>query len=1148
MKPALVAAGVVVWVGLAVALAKLLKLHGPDFWILVAGLALVGIIAAVAIWWFTRNKKTDPAEPMDERDELEQLFREAETRLAKSRLGSGAKLSTLPVFFVIGERGSTKTTTVLHSGLDPELIGGQVYQDNNVVPTASANLWFARDAVLFEPSAAILDDEPRWKSIVRRLRPGRLTSVSRSGQAPRAALVCFDIESFLRPGGVDAAVATARKMHARLNDVAQNLGVSFPVYVLFTRTDRVAFFLDYTANFTNEEAGQVFGTTLPAPSRDSQRIYAEEQSARITGAFDELYFSLAAKRPAMLIREHDETKLPGTYEFPRELRKTRDALTRFLVELCRPSQLASAPFLRGFYFTGVRPVLVNEAAPAPHRPQPAAQSFQPAAGATGIFRMAPTPEAAPAVAAQPAIGPRRVPQWVFLNHLFTDVLLADREALALSGSSSRTSMGRRILLACAAAVCVLLSVAMVVSFFRNNSLEADVLRAAEGISSGEAVGNDLPSADALTRLDRLRESVATLAGYQRDGAPLGLRWGLYTGNEMLPPARRLYFDKFNQLLFASTKKNLVSILGGLPLSPGPTDDYQYGYDTLKSYLITTSNHDRSTKAYLTPVLLNRWLAGRTIDPARLALARRQFDFYADELQAANPFTSDNDAGSIERARSYLAKFAGEERVYQFMLAEANKATPPINFNAKFPGSAAVVIDSYDVPGAFSKTGWKTMQDNLKHVDRFFNGEQWVLGNQAASTIDLAKLALQLQGRYLNDFLNQWRAYLKRASVVTYKNLQDASQKLKTLSSPQSPLLALFWLAAQNTGVDNPDVTKALKAVYAVTPPAAKDSYVNPANDPYMKALLALQISLEQIAQQPGTPDSAAVSQTLSNASNAKLVTRQMAQSFGVDPAVHLESTVEKLLEDPITYVESQLRNLGPSELNGKGKGLCGQLSTALTKFPFNSASQSQATVADVNGAFKPKEGALWAFYDANLSKNLVRQGSQFVPAPDASVKLNPAFVQFFNRAAAFADMVYAGGAADPHFSYNLRPIFSEDVQSLKVTIDGQQADFTPGAAAKKFNWQAGGAHGVQLTGKYKGGTDFQYPSYDGLWAVFAWVSDADSPPGSTLEWRLKAGKSSRPVLSPVTNQPASVRFEIDNPVLRKGYFAGMSCVSTIAKP
>ena len=54
---------------------------------------------------------------------------------------------------------------------------------------------------------------------------------------------------------------------------------------------------------------------------------------------------------------------------------------QFLVDLCRPSQLTVGPFLRGFYFSGVRPIIVTEAAPAPRQAEP--QSFSGAAGATG---------------------------------------------------------------------------------------------------------------------------------------------------------------------------------------------------------------------------------------------------------------------------------------------------------------------------------------------------------------------------------------------------------------------------------------------------------------------------------------------------------------------------------------------------------------------------------------------------------------------------------------------------------------------------------------------------------------------------------------------------------------------------------------------
>ncbi len=69
-----------------------------------------------------------------------------------------------------------------------------------------------------------------------------------------------------------------------------------------------------------------------------------------------------------------------------------------------------------------------------------------------------------------------------------------------------------------------------------------------------------------------------------------------------------------------------------------------------------------------------------------------------------------------------------------------------------------------------------------------------------------------------------------------------SKKLTKLEGPQSPLLALFWLASQNTGVGDPDVTKAFKPLYAVMPPASVEQYVGPTNADYMKALVPLQIT------------------------------------------------------------------------------------------------------------------------------------------------------------------------------------------------------------------------------------------------------------------------------------------------------------------
>ena len=56
----------------------------------------------------------------------------------------------------------------------------------------------------------------------------------------------------------------------------------------------------------------------------------------------------------------------------------------------------------------------------------------------------------------------------------------------------------------------------------------------------------------------------------------------------------------------------------------------------------------------------------------MQLAQRQFDFYASELKTGNPFSSENDAQVVARARHYLAQFSGDERVYRLILAEADK--------------------------------------------------------------------------------------------------------------------------------------------------------------------------------------------------------------------------------------------------------------------------------------------------------------------------------------------------------------------------------------------------------------------------------------------------------------------------------------------
>ncbi len=1129
---------------------NLLGLQGAKLWILRGSLWLIGsVAAAIVIWYFWDKYKKEQSAAADNEEapsggeEISVLIRDAEKKLAAAQLAKGSRIGNLPVILVLGEAAGAKTSTMVHSGLEPELLAGQVYQDGNIASTRSANLWYSHQTVFVEAGGKLLEDSQGRTHLAKSLQPRQLKAAGAVGQAPRAALVCVEIERITAGG--QAMATAARTLRARLGEIAQSFGIQLPVYVLFTKADRLPFFADFVRNLSNEEAAQPLGAALPMPGTVSG-VWAEEQAARLGTVFDGIFRALADARPELLARENDAAKLPGAYEFPREFKKLRGSMVQFLVDLCRPSQLTVGPFLRGFYFSGVRPVIVQESAPAATARAPQTQGGD-AREATAMFRMpAGGPPGTAAASPQRVSVSRKVAQWVFLPHFFNHVMLADRVAMGASGSSSKADLRRRILLISAAVLCLALCIAFTVSFFLNRGLEGQVRDALQGTTVAPAAGSLAPI-DSLRRLETLRQSLETLTVYNRDGAPLRYRWGLYIGNDLYPDVRRLYFDRFKALLFGQTQNSLANFLGGLPAAPAPpaTPGYDQAYDALKAYLITTSNHDKSTREFLSPVLMRTWSANTGVDAERLQLAQKQFDFYSDELKADNPFSKQNDQTAITKARNYLRQFGDLDRVYQTMKAGAPKVT--INFNRQIAGSKEYLVDNYDVAGPFTKEGWKFMIDAIQNPGRYVHGELWVLGEQGTVNSDPKEMIKPLLSRYKGDFIKEWRTYLKSASLVRYRDIKDASAKLSMLSGGQSPLLALLALASQNIPWDDADIAKALQPVQYVEPPGT-DRYTGPQNKDYVGALIKLQTSVDAVANSPAGNDALA-NQALSDAREARNATNQLAaQNFNPDP----EMLVQNLLLAPIIDVEAKLRGLGPGELNAGGKGLCSQFGKVLSKYPFNPASKQDASVDDVNSILKKPDGALWKFYDDNLKKFLAKQGNQYVPVSGGGVTLNSRFVEFFTQAAAFSDFLYAGG--DPHFSYSLKPVPTEGIQRLGLEIDGQKLDYSGGSpAAKQFTWQPGGVHGAKGTYTAEGAS---FSDNAGIWAIFRLFGEADksAPAGGNAvfyDWIIRTGKAGNPSLLP-NGKPLTVRLELEMPnappVFQKGFFSRLACVSEVAKP
>jgi type VI secretion system protein ImpL len=968
--------------------------------------------------------------------------------------------------------------------------------------------------------------------LIGHLQAGGLRALlRRGGQAPRMAVVCLSCEDLLKPGGAEATQAAAQTLRGRLAELSQRWGIRLPVYVLFTKADRIPHFTEYVRNLSRDEARQPLGVTLPWIPGPSG-AYAERLAQRVNQATQRLFHSLALRRAELLGREGTREGRAAAFEFPRELNKLLPQVMQVLSELCRPSQLHINPFLRGFYFTGVRPIVVSEAA------APAAALSTPRAGATQLFNPNALQAPSPPVVARG----RRIPEWLFLHGLLRDVILRDRLAIGVTATGTRVQVLRRGLVAAAGGLAVIWMLGLVVSYAGNRRLQAGALTATHGLGSATFNAQDVAPAEVLRRLDALRARVNELRDYQEDGPPLRLRWGLYRGARLLPLLRRVYFDQFDRLMLAGTAATMVNEMRSLPATPTEGTEYQATYDLLKAHLITTAYPDQSRADFLPPVLLTHWANGRRLEDEHRELALRQFQLYSRELPYGNPYQRQPDGVGVERARVFLRQFAGSRRIYQFMLSEAAKRTAGVQFGRAFPGAAAALVVPYEVPAAFSREGWAFMQEAFKNADRYFAGESWVMGDQGTRPEDIAQIVAEVRTQYRTDYLRHWRAFLAAARVAPFAGVGDAARKLALLSGNQSPLLQLFLLTAQHTAVDSQLAATAFQPVHVLTPPGTTDQLIGEKAQGYMGALLGIQSDLEAIGGAPAGTGNEAVAKTMSDAGAARVAARQLAQGFSTDPN-SVGAEVQRLMLAPVNAVEGLLGGLGASGLNRRGRDFCAPLQRLLAQVPFRGAAVAQASLADVSAQFQRRTGAVWSFFNDVLGSYLVQQGNRYAPRPGSDLPLNPGFVEFFNRAAAFSEAIYPEDARTPRVAFTFKPLLSDLVPTVTLTMDGHSASFTRvSAAAQPFVWDAAQARDARLVARV-GGNEVTF-SGEGTWSVFRLFQAADN-------WQVEGIVQRAQWSTRHEGATVTIPFELNlggaPPIFSYQYFAGVSCDGRIAR-
>ncbi len=1110
--------------------------------------------------------------PDPELDAIAGLISEANTRLAQSPTLASRRIRTsvtgLPMYILAGAEGSGKTTTFLGAGLEPELLAGQVYRDAMVLPTKLCNFWYASDAVFVEPAGGIFSQEPgRWLRLLKYLGGkgagslwAKLMPGGKGGSNFRGVVLFVDIAPFVGIPDPARIGGLGRRIQERLRLVGESFGTHFPVYVLFTKSDAVPYFGDYFGRLADVEDQQILGCTLPvisAAQRPAGEVFAESESARLAETFNNLYYSLASKRLLFLAREPVAGRKVPIYEFPREVKRIRDTLVQFLVDVFRPNPLQPGPILRGYYFTGTRMVAQSaSSAPAagPGRGGPSSGE------ATSLFNLQDY-QAKVGLSQPESGGERTVARWSFVPELFHRVILADRLHAVAGFRHRKLDLYRRIVFGSVAALGLLLCFLFLRSWWDNTALLGEVKEAATLPYSFQPAPMATPSSGDLRSMETLREQLDTLLEYDRDGAPWRMRWFLYAGGRVLPGAYDLYFQRFRQMFFDELHGKLEARLQRLPATADGSVPYETVYSSVKAYRMTTSCNCKPDKTFLSPLLYSMWSAGRTLDDEQQSLAQKQLDFYASELAHKNPYNLREKEDLVERGRDYLATTHGIDQLYHGLISQVNASVPPARIADFYPDFRKVLTGPGEVPGAFTAKGWEAVRKAMREGGKGPRGETCVLGAKAA----FAQFAPggestgDLEGMYWKEYIDRWKAFAQETKVAPFANAGDAAQKLAVLADTRSPLLAAVFLISKNSdlpsapasappaaesgaeravktgilgklglskaqqavskaqslesggpGAKAPappaataaDVVKIFQPARAVIPPSNTDRLIDTPNQAYVGSISDMQRAMDNLKDdRPSNPNPALNEAAKNAAQNGQKSTGELAAKFNINGTGGMDTTLKSLLESPfglsLRFVITDMSKAGRDKAGAAVKTFCSQMQKLASKFPFNKDSTNDVSADEFAAVFAPQNSAL-ATLLKQAEKMIVKQGRQWVAAPDADPKPTADFIAFINKVSAVSEAFFAADAnGQPRMKYGLKPEPAAGVQAVILSIDGETATASgTGSQAKQFTWPGAG-QGLNLS--IRSGTTTPFGIYAGIWSAFRLMANADPrPPGSKV--------------------------------------------------
>ncbi|MFC6634130.1 type VI secretion system membrane subunit TssM [Microbulbifer taiwanensis] len=711
------------------------------------------------------------------REELEALssrFREAMEVLRKARFKSDrgrVSLYQLPWYIIIGPPGSGKTTALVNSGLEfplaqshgKEALGG-------IGGTRNCDWWFTNDAVMIDTAGRYTTqdshrvyDNSAWQAFLGLLKRYRRR------RPINGALVAISLQD-LMVQTAEQRLHQAKTIRQRINELQQQLGIRFPIYLTFTKCDLVAGFSEFFDNLSQAEREQVWGVSFPAEASPAAGAPLDS----FTGEFRQLIERLNQRVLWRVHQERNVEKRARLQGFPARMESLQEMLCDFVKQAFGANRYDTVPMVRGVYFTSG----TQEGSPIDRMMASVSADF-------GLERDM----------GQKFQGAGKS---YFLHRLLKDVIFPEAELVGVNRRiESATLWLRRGVYASLAVTFVGALFLWTGSIAQNKIFMGEVGEHISRYQQGEteAAGRRLTSVESLKLLEPLQSAAAV---YEREEHPWLSNLGLYD-DRVDRAADGLYRNRLETVFLPSLIRDIERDLSRL----GSEDPALA--DTLKTYLMFFRAEKRDQQ-----LLQEYFAAGWERQLPGEAQQQQKLTHHLQQLFAQPlPDSLEENERVVARARQQLRRIPVPQRLYA-QLQNSELGVTPVDLYGEIGGDTDQLFGvgatdpRFTVPYLYTKAGYKELEFGADSpLMAQLAEERWIYGGDISgedfTEADREQLGEEVKRIYLGEYQQRWQRFLAGFPIQRFRSTGQALDTLSKLADPvYSPLLAVAEITADNT--------------------------------------------------------------------------------------------------------------------------------------------------------------------------------------------------------------------------------------------------------------------------------------------------------------------------------------------------------------